>query len=379
MKRLSTHILSLLRLYDSVALPGVGFFSLRYLPAYIDRELSSFIPPRFLLLFTRDSEAESPLLAKSYMRKEGISSKAARKLVELDIEKFLEALKESGEVSLPGIGVFSENEGNIRFKQDFCLNPPLPPVSLYPSYEEELEEEQDSNLAENLEEASETTVPELNPVEETETEVEEPAVEPVLQEPEIEVPVMEEPVMEEPVRVQPEVREHFRHANPDYYYLPIHKKLAKVAACIMLVIIVGLATFLPIGRPQSAPSTAAITPISSVDPTPVEPQEPEEIIFEEDSVEEVIPGATSLETKPYLTVGQDTIARYHTVVAAFKSEKEAEKFIDSHDGNKSRFNVLKKGTFYLITVSSSNDMADLETGMPLVRSDYPDAWILSLN
>lgn len=336
MKRLSRHILSLLRHYDTIALPGVGFFHKRYISAEINRENSTFLPPHYDITFTETRKAEEGSdgdleiltednrLLDSYIRKERVSPEEAWNLLSSDLAEFKTYISFGAD---PVFDVLRQ------------LNPPLPVLHL-------------------------KGLPMTVPQETTEAS-----------------------------NVGPEEKRIPIYRNPDYYYIPIHKKVAKIAACFLLVVIVGLAALIPIGSLGTSKSTASILPISVTEETdqpPLQPsvsesytETPEESKLPEeefalDDEETPIPGAGSLPSSPSVKADSKEQDKYYAVVAAFKTEKEATNFIDSHKGDKSRFDIIKNSKFYLISASSAAERGELEARMPLIRADYPDVWIFAL-
>lgn len=346
MNRLSKHILSLLRLYDSVALPGAGFFNLSYIAGHIDNDTASFLPPRFSLSFIPDSSADDGLLLASYIRKERCPEDMAASMLQSDVNALKAALEDEGRYSLPGVGEFNLEDGILSFDDTLDLNPPLPVLAL-PGREVEIISQQ-------------TVVP----------------------------PAFESP-QESDVSSRP-LTDNSHYRNPDYYYIPVHRKFARIVACVCLVAVVALATVIPIGRPRHRANSASITPLSTVTVTPhadYESVEADEVYAEDYGIDDATDydnpdGYEDNVASPQLHAisydDEQSPDRYYAVVAAFKSKDEADKFINSHEGNKLRFRIIKNSSYYLVTVASSNDKAELETGMPLIRADYPDAWIFSL-
>lgn len=331
MRRLSQHILSLLRLYDNVSLPGVGVFSVDYVAAAVDREKGLFIPPHHNVSFTEykvnSGEIESGIgefeilsadnrLLDSYIRKERVSPEEAWEILASDLAEF------KSYIAFGGSPVLEE------FKFFDAPYPALRVTSL--------------KDAVDLKETDGTL---------------------------------------------PEVKEYgkdFR--NPDYYYIPIHKKVAKFAACLLLVVAVGLAAVIPF-RPSGNPAaTASIVPIAiSGEPGDSVATTESSDLAEENLMavtpelnNDTIPGASSLETAPFVHQDVKTVDNYYAVIAAFKSEKEANKFIDAQKGDKARFNIIKNPKYYLVSATSAPDKASLEVNMPLIRSSFPDAWIFAL-
>lgn len=362
MKRLSTHILSLLRQSDSVALPEYGYIWRFYSPARFIKAHSELLPPVFSLYFEEDELADSGQLLQSYLRKEKCSLKQAVALLDEDLSNFEKSLDSYGEASLPGIGKMKLVDDSLEFIPDFAFNPSLPHIILPAEKEAQVHREKEEVVAVSEEPAtsqSDSTVVVATPPEPQETILSAVEISPVKE--------------NEPI-------------EPSIYRIPFLTKLAKFAACFLMVVIVGITAFLPTPTSKNSSSTAAIIPIAVDNEKPVSPvadsvkeeQQPlDRSLIKDNSVnsEDSIPGAASLSSSPHAAAPS---ASFYAVVAAFKSESEAVKFIKAHRNKGGNFEIIKKSKLYLVTVASSNNKERFQTDMTLIRTDYPDAWILSL-
>lgn len=358
MKRLVKHTISLLRLYDSVVLPDIGIVRIQYVAAEINRARSLLFPPHFEIIFERQSGIKDRRLLDSYVRKEQITVEEARK----ELQEDLAALAEGQPGSL------------VSFLEELrAINPPLPELELKEVFAPANEDAGRLLEMHDIQEPVEAELGELPISEDT-------------------VPEMDSPEVIERESECPEKHHDGNWRNPDYYYIPVHKKVAKIAACFLLVAAVGLSVVISLYRRDgNATSTASIVPLTvseevtgtlvSGNPdtegdSTLSEQKP---AVEDEADNDSIPGALSLPSTPFVQSDEDGADEYYAVVGAFKTLKESEKFIDSHKGDKSRFKIIKNSKYYLISASSSSDRADLESNMPLIRSDYPDAWIFTLN
>lgn len=332
MKRLTQHILSLLRLYDTVALPGLGFFRLTYIPARLDMENSLFLPSRFDLDFDPSSEANDGLLVSSYIRKEQIGRAEARGMMESDLANLCATLEIRGAADFPGIGTLFLREGDMEFHPHLAFNLELPAISVA-----------------------------------KEQEVESPS-------PQEEISEIDNPTSfddETPTEVEVKIPEGYRYHNPEYFYIPVHKRLAKLAACFLLVVIVGVAAFIPVGthqKPAAPKSAAAIVPFTAVE-EPLSLPAADSV----DSTKEVGAILPASDTTRVVYPGDEVANRYYAIVAAFKTRKEVDKFLAGN--TKGRFEVVDNGRFHLISASSASEKDQLDSQMPLIRVEYPDAWI----
>lgn len=436
MNRLSLHVLSLLRLYDSVAMPGVGYFRMEYVPAHYDPDVKVFFPPFYSLSFLPSFEADDNRLLDSYIRKEHVSPDTAWEEMKEDIDNFLDELDDNGEVYLPGLGTFTvEEDDDLAFFSSFSLNPPLPAiqtaplkapvVEIVPSPIADIVKEVES-LPEAVEESVASTVEEVPAAEAEPKPVAEPKPEPKVEkaQPKVEEitaapkPVAEEkpkpkvdktaPKAEERESASERARDNrqikdkrekripdgYHYHKPGYYYIPIHRTLAHIAACILLVVIVGLVAIIPFcssQEPQQV-NTASVVPVEvnkeakkKAEATKKEEKARKERIKAATSARpveamtddgEIVPGANSLSTTPYLQ-SDNNIEKYYAVVAAFKSDKDVEKYMKQHNEDMAKYKIIRNKNNHLVTVASSNDRGQIESNLPLIRTDYPDAWIFA--
>lgn len=325
MKRLSQHILSLLRHYDSVVLPGIGVFRVINVPAEIDNLNLTLSPPHKEVVFSEFNNigeevpdsfsellCEDIRLVDSYITKERLSSEDAWKILSADLSEFKSYLSFGG---------------NPVLREFNMLNAPLPRLSISPLFE--------SSLKEEVYEKHQGEKKHIN---------------------------------SKPFR------------NSNYYYIPVHKKFANIAVCFLLVCVVALVAVMPIGSSGNSKSTASILPISvsekswksdpqiyaySQEEFPVAPDGKKSVIHSEEEI--------------FQDTRDNGTHKYFAIVAAFKSEQEANKYIASCEGDPHVFNIVNHGNLYLVSVESASDKSDLEINIPRIRADYPDTWILSLD
>lgn len=328
MKRLSKHIISLLRSYDKIAIPGLGFFSLEYVPASFDFESLEVAPPRFDLRFFNGDLDDGNLLVDSYVRKEGDKDRA---LVELgnDIRQLEEALNATGGAFLPGLGCFFKGDSELFFDAEFAGNGVLPVLSFHEKAVDEAD-----------------TAESLTPCEE---------------EKEIAIP------------------EGYRYHKPNYYYIPIHKTAANIAASLLLVLIVAVATLFPMSQPRSASSTAYISPVNI--PEKQEMLIPDSVatpavVEHEDNIayKEVAPAADKCESVGEVKAEQPK-DKCFAIVGAFKSMKKVDTFIAENSDGQNKLETVRNGKQILIYVASAPSRDEMQKRLPDIRRQYPDAWI----
>ena len=151
MNLLSRHIEYLLGAHDCVILPGWGAFLCRYVPARWDEGGSTILPPSREVCFNPSVSHNDGLLVSSVMRREGLSYDAALESVETEVASLRHQLSSDGEVALPGVGLFSLSEGETPI---FTPHPvagffsALPTLPLRPVLEEARAEEEEANQVE---------------------------------------------------------------------------------------------------------------------------------------------------------------------------------------------------------------------------------------
>lgn len=352
MTRLASHIMLLLRQYGAVVLPGLGMLRMRHINSIFDKESGLLYPPTDEIDFIANEEIRDGLLTYSYARKEQSSQEDAANLVEADMRSLQSELLLCGEVNLPGIGTLRKFDGEMEFIPAAESLSFLPKLIFKPEMVEAVSEEpeHDSSVTESFAET---------------------------------------------VTNNDSERKYNSYRNPRYYYLPIHKGFAKIAACIMLVVVVGISAFQTFTPTTHSSSTASIVPME-VKETPVNKQNTtagsDFKLMEtaaETPVEKSQPVATQKEasavsTQPVkaepeerLIIKAEETKEYYAVVAAFKSQAQVEKYISQHPADAGKFKVVKNKNYNLITVSSSTDKDKMEESMPLIRTSYPGAWIFS--
>lgn len=336
MERLALHILSLLRLYGSVQVPGFGVLFLKSFPAVFSAESGEFLPPSSQLLFRPSTRVSEEQLLASYARKLRLRQADVLPLLEEDLTRLMAAVNMEGEATLPGLGTFCCHDGRTFFSSLYTPKSVLPVLNLMPAAEE--------------------TVPEIQ----------------------LEDEMPESLEMKETHQPDPRYRYH----DPRYFYIPIHKTMAKIVASLLLVLVVGAVALMPLGSSTKPSSTASIAPIAVSES--IAKSEPDTITSkaapapEQKTVTTVKADSLSgerLKVEPLSFKETDGEAKYYAVVAAFKSQKQVDKFIASHPHDKNAFKVVSNSSYNLITVSSTKTQEEMNERLPLIKSQYPDVWV----
>lgn len=336
MERLSLHILSLLRLYGSVQVPGFGVLFLKSFPAVFSAESGEFLPPSSRLLFRPSTRVSEEQLLESYARKQRMAHADVLPLLEEDLCRLMAAVNVEGEATLPGLGTFYWRDGYTFFSSLYAPKPVLPVLDLWPPAQEQAPE---SELEVELPEA----------LEEEETRQEDP-------------------------------RYHYH--DPRYFYIPIHKTMAKIAASLLLVLVVGAVALIPFGSSTKSSSTASIAPIAvsesvakaEAEAAPAKVAEVPGQKAEAEAKEDSLSGER-LKVEPLSFKETEDEMKYYAVVAAFKSQKQVDQFIASHPQDKNAFKVVNNTSYNLISVSSTKTQEEMNERLPLIKSQYPDVWV----
>lgn len=112
MNMISQHIEYLVRYNDCVIVPGWGAFIAQYQSASIVAEQNMLMPPVRTLVFNPSLSHDDGLLASSIARRFGMSYDVAMKRISEDVYAMKHQLNIGGEIVLPKIGVFRQNEAD---------------------------------------------------------------------------------------------------------------------------------------------------------------------------------------------------------------------------------------------------------------------------
>lgn len=329
MQRLSSHILSLLRHYNSVAVPGIGVFSREFVSANFDRETLLFIPPHDKYNFSVEG-SQDDLLIDSYRRKYGLTEEEAENLLMEDLLGLSKKIENEGEVKMPGIGSLIAEDSILTFIQEYPFGNVFPVISM--------------------------GVPEGKDIEET---------------------CSDDCAAEEEVaNVEYRIPEGYHYHRPEYFYLPLHKGITKVAASFLLVVVVALVALFPVNQPQTPPSTASISPVRLTEKQIGEKPLADAGVKVQDAVSQEKVKALEVANQKDIQESKPAIEdRYYAVVAAFKSMQQVESFIGAAKEGKGRFSVVPNGSYNLVTIASSPSREELQNRMSEIRSEYSEAWI----
>lgn len=325
MQELALHIEYLLKRHDCVIVPGFGAFLATRHPAVIIEETAEITPPYTEYRFNAAVSNNDGLLANSIARRNSISFAEAVVLMEKETAQLRHNLETYGEVTIGRLGsLVSGEEKRITFipfmpKLQASLTLGMPTLPL-PSREEEKETVSASSISE-----------------------------------------------EEPVTIQAEAkpgsRPKERHFSDKYYYIPVNKTFAKVAASLIIVATMALSVIFSTLDNQTEQRQYA-----SVIPPKVTVAHPPK----KSARKTMKPAASPTQPEPEIQQRKD----YYLIVATFRTEAEAETFIASHKDFNSLEAVPGK-TNVRVAAASSETREEL---LQLMRSDsfrshFRDSWI----
>ena len=285
MKRLSQHIEYLLHTRRVLTLPGVGSFHIVSRPAEYDRENGLFYPPMECVVFTGGDYNDDGVLFNSYLRREGLSYNEAYDLVTDDLDALTELLDSGMPFRINGFGSLESGAEGLEFVNDSDIRNYYAELGLGPV-----------NLSNTGKAASKDTK---------------------------------------------KKKKFSREFNPDYYYIPIHKKVARIAASFLLVAVVGLFALLPFQTGTKSTHTASIVPVET--PKMVTPN------IEEHSTQT----SGAYENNP-----ED---RYLLIIGSFKTKAEADKFMARDEYGNNSLELIVGPKLYWVSIASSSSKEDLKS------------------
>lgn len=151
------------------------------------------------------------------------------------------------------------------------------------------------------------------------------------------------------------------------YYIPVNKTAAKAAASLLLFFIVAISAILPSsGRMEE--DQASVVPVNALIDSASMPMalEPKEVYESQDSV----PDNDNL-------IPENSKKKYYLIVGTFRSEREAQKYINLNHGEESDLILVPSKTLFRVASASSNDKSELitELNSDSFKSRYSEGWI----
>lgn len=312
------HIEYLLRNNDCVVLPGIGAFVAHYSSAYLS-DNGILMPPAKMVGFNDAISHSDGLLANSIMRKNRVSYDKACRIIASEVESMKSDLLQYGEFEFGSIGKFQCRDGN---RYVFTPGNATCNTSYFGL---------DSFAISKL---SDRQAQELDACNEHE----------------------------------------------DVILFPISRNIFKIAASIIVLCALAFTLTTPIAL-EDAPDYAGI---STIAPVRVENNHVEKMVVNDSAVVDSV-GVNIDIDKEAIPENGDSVdklsvnsnPKYYIVVATFKTNRQAERYVEESP-LKDKLKVLgKKGKFYRVYVAESDSysqalstMDDLE-----IAETHPDAWI----
>lgn len=336
MLRIITHIERLLLVHDCVIVPGFGGFVLQAVSAVYDEKEHLFNPQRKEIVFNVTLQHNDGLLSESYMQMYDVNYRKAQLMLEEDVADMKVVLQEDKKLSLGVLGSFSLGmEGQVIF---------------------------------HLGESDAFSVGSYGLVS-----FNFPQLQPVLVERE-------------------EVALLTRKRKKDILYIPVNRKLLRVAAASAAAVALFLLVSTPVKDVNQAAYTASFVPTEMVVKSAPEIKPAEEIASEETIAPEinevkterkVAAVAPSREVKrqkitPEPAIAKPNLKMYHIVIASFPTEDQADKYIAGVDRQECKHvsKVVRDGK-YRIYADKFDNREQAESYMATLRMNekYKDAWL----
>lgn len=318
MNGLSRHIEYLLQRHDCVIVPGFGAFIVTRRAARIDREAGVILPPSREICFNRAVCSDDGLLAHSIARFNGISFEEGRSLLAQYVEQLILSLRETKSVMLGQLGTISQgDDGTLLYRPALRGDMQGKALGL-------------RNVPLRLKKENSPSA--LNPG----------------------------------TTNTGRGNDKGRRFNPDYYYIAINKRFAKIAAMFIAVLITVLSLTQPIGREDTDKrSYASVMPVEKLMETKV----PIPVA----STEKMDTAETRATAKP---AAADTISHY-LIVATFRTAAEAGRYIAQQKEKGQHASVVSGGRFFRIAIDSASSKERLHHRLsdPAIREEYQGAWI----
>lgn len=336
MLRIITHIERLLLVHDCVIVPGFGGFVLQAVSAVYDEKEHLFNPQRKEIVFNVTLQHNDGLLSESYMQMYDVNYRKAQLMLEEDVADMKVVLQEDKKLSLGVLGSFSLGmEGQVIF---------------HPGESDAFSVGSYGLVSFNF-----------------------PQLQPVLAERE-------------------EVALLTRKRKKDILYIPVNRKLLRVAAASAAAVALFLLVSTPVKDVNQAAYTASFVPTEMVVKSAPEIKPAEEIAPEETIAPEinevkterkVAAVAPSREVKrqkitPEPAIAKPNLKMYHIVIASFPTEDQADKYIAGVDRQECKHvsKVVRDGK-YRIYADKFDNREQAESYMATLRMNekYKDAWL----
>lgn len=318
------HIEYLISRKDCVIIPGIGAILAKYQSARIDESSGLLLPPERVYTFNKDINHNDGTLACSIARAESISYESACKKMESEIELIQHWLHSKGQITIGRIGIlrYIMDDDTVEFEPKSCLDSVTVNI-LYPAI----------RLNSTIDMVPVSTLTSKSTVETT-----------------------------------------------SYIKKNIsrNKYFARIAASIVFILGICILAYQPISHGNNDAMMASLAPAFSTNGIDVNEDLANSILgiyksdkykaYSEIEVEAAIPSDCESE------ISNSTPIHY-VVVAAFRTNKEAEKYIFIHSSESLR--AMQYKNLYVVYCSKCSDKNEAYKNCCKAISKYPGAWICS--
>lgn len=327
METIVTHIEYLLRHHACVIVPGIGAFIVSSHPARFSEDGLTLFPPRREICFNSALSHDDGVLAGSIARRQGISYEEARSHMLRLTAAMARCLETDGEITIGKIGCL------IRHADSTIEFTPRHSVAEYPALVgmPTLRMESFKKVAATSADNSYS----LYNIEEYD------------------------------ISTQKSEEGEERKRNSEYWYIAINKRIAKAVASVVLIATVCIGLCIPASDKQSEPAQANVLPVKEI-------IEESHKAIEKDSIS-AISDSSEKENAEIAEANKG----YHLIVASFKNESEAKKFISMHDNGSYPLEIERTKTMWMVSAASSAEKSELISlsRSSDFRSQFEGSWV----
>ena len=359
--KLEKYIRQLLLENEMVIVPGFGAFISEYIPAVVDDASGEIQPPSSKLIFNPKIKNNDGLLVGMVAEATRSTHFEALQKIEKERDNILYQLDKGDKVELDGLGILSYNaEKEVIFISEEDKHLSLETFGLEATRIEETVEEEEPAETTPEPVALEEEVPVEEEIAEKETAEEEEKTE----EPE-EVITVENKTQpqEKPVSNEPEEKK--------------KRKAGWIWLLIILIplLVVSVFIFMKQNKPAEPVKTIQQPEIKTVTPDTTPAKDTATI----DSATAEITDTTSVEEAVQEKQVETTGVKFYLVGGSFKSEENAETFLQTlKEKGFEPFHMGKYGNFFIVGIGSYNTEAEAITAKQVYLDQNPGSgvWIL---
>jgi hypothetical protein len=310
-----------------VILPGFGAFIVTRQPVYFDEVSNMFFPSSREVCFNASISNNDGLIAHSIARREQVSYEEGCARMIAGVNSLKELLMLQGKVELPQIGIlYMSKESRLSFEPYYT---PLQRSAKFGEYPIDLSSYMNCHVSSGKD-AEKNVESKLN--------------------------------------------------RDKYYYIPIPKIVAKVAAVLAVVVVAAASLFVPGSNPQQGRDYASVIPIECISKTissHIDVSERTESVGEQ-----VVKPVADNQVREAISESNVTACEkpYQLIVATFKSKGEAERFIAQNKTDKYSLHVVASKTLYRVSAKGSESRDELLSllNSTAFKNYFSEAWIYKI-